>query len=396
MKSRRSGVRGGDARSASPLLSALRRSYEALRPAPLHLSGRERLRSAVGAVLCLSLTAALSRWLADPLSVLPWLVAPLGATTVLVFAAPASPMAQPWPAVVGNTVSALVGVACARFIGDPVLAAGAAASLAISAMFLLRCMHPPGGAVALTAVLLQVKTFQFALFPVFGNTLLLVLLGMAWHRAGGRRYPHSQQPAAPKAGEIGSRFSRADIEAALAQHDEVLDVSRDDLEALLKKTELNAYRRLFGELRCADIMSRQLHAVPFGAALAEAWSLMRRHEIKALPVVDHAGRIVGIVTRADFLREANLDVADGIGERIRTLVRKAGTLTSSKPDVVGQIMTRRVRVARQDRHVLDLLAAFSEDGHHHLPVVDADDRVIGMVTLSDVVRALAQRFPPIP
>lgn len=378
------------------LLTGLRRSYEALLPAPVRVSGRERLRIAVGAAICLCAMAALSHWLADPRMALPWLVAPLGATSVLVFAAPASPMAQPWAAIMGNTASALVGVACARTIDDPVLAAGAAASLAITAMFLLRCMHPPGGAVALTAVLLHIKTFQFALFPVFINSLLLVVLGIAWQRASGHRYPHSQQPAAPKAGEIESRFTSADFDAALAQYNAVLDVSRDDLEALLKTAALNAYRRLFGELRCADIMSRELHAVQFGSTLAEVWALMRRHEIKALPVVDVAGRIIGIVTRADFLRVAKLDASDGIGERIRSLVRNTGVLASGKPEVVGQIMSRPVRVARMDRHVLDLLAAFSEDGHHHLPDIDADGKAVGMITLSDLVRALARRLPLVP
>jgi CBS domain-containing membrane protein len=375
--------------------AALRRGYEALLPARAGVSARERLRVVLGAALGLSLAAALSHWLADPLIALPWLIAPLGATTVLVFAAPASPMAQPWAAILGNTVSALAGIICARSIGDPALAAGAAASLAIAAMFLFRCMHPPGGAVALTAVLLHVTAFRFALFPVFINTLLLVLVGIAWQRATGRRYPHSQQPAAPRASEIGSRFNSADLDAALARYNEVLDVSRDDLEALLQQTELNAYRRLFGELRCADIMSRQLIAVQFGTALADAWALMRRHSVKALPVIDRAGRIVGIVTRADFLREANIDSPDGLGERMKELVRNAGTVISSKPEVVGQIMTRRVRIARQDRHVVDLVASFSDEGHHHLPVVDGDDRVVGMITESDVVRALSRAIVPL-
>jgi CBS domain-containing membrane protein len=383
----------------APRFNWLRRGIEALLPAPLTVSRRERLRVALGAALGLALAATLSHWFADPALALPWLVAPLGATTVLVFAAPANPMAQPWAAIGGNTVSALAGIVFARAIDDPALAAAAAASLAIAAMFALRCLHPPGGAVALTAVLLHVTTFRVALFPVFTNTLLLVLAGIAWQRATGRRYPHSQRPAAPPAGEIGSRFSSADFDAALARYNEVLDVSRDDLEALLQQTELNAYQRLFGGLRCAEIMAREPVTVQFGTALAEAWALMRRHDVKALPVVDRAGRIAGIVTRADFLREANLDSPDGLGERVKELVRSAGTVLSSKPEVVGQIMTRRVRITREDRHVVDLVASFSEDGHHHLPVVDADGRVVGMITQSDVVRALSRaieldRAPP--
>src|SRR5215213_983986 len=84
---------------------------------------------------------------------LPWLVAPLGASAVLVFAVPASPLAQPWSVVGGNVISALMGIACARWIPDPALTGAAAVSLAIGAMFVLRCLHPPGGAMALIAVM---------------------------------------------------------------------------------------------------------------------------------------------------------------------------------------------------------------------------------------------------
>lgn len=371
-----------------------------LRPAPVTINARERLRVVAGATLGLGLAALLSQWLAgDGALAGVWLVAPLGATTVLVFAAPAGPMAQPWAAVGGNTVAALVGIACVSIIDAPLaVVAAAAVGLATAAMLALRCLHPPGGAVALTVALLGVETFSFALFPVAVNTLLLVLAGVVWHRATGHRYPHAQWAAARPAAadEVSSRFSSADFDKALALYNEVLDVSRDDLENLLRQTELNAYQRLFGGLHCGDVMSRNPLSVQFGERLEDAWRLMRSHRIKALPVLDRTRRIVGIVTQADFLRHANLDRRDGLGERVRELVRSSGTLTSSKPEVVGQIMTRRVRVARDDRRVVDLLAAFSENDHHHLPVVDADGRLVGVLTQSDCVRALARVIEPSP
>ncbi|UUZ55438.1 HPP family protein [Massilia sp. H-1] len=52
-----------------------------------------------------------------------WLIAPMGASAVLLFCLPASPLAQPWAVIGGNLVSALVGVACARLLPDPLLAA---------------------------------------------------------------------------------------------------------------------------------------------------------------------------------------------------------------------------------------------------------------------------------
>ena len=382
-----------DTAPARTRLAPLRTWLQAFLPAPVAVDGRERWRAVIGAAIGVALAALLSRAFAGTGSALPWLVAPVGASAVLVFAAPAGPMAQPWAVIGGNTLSALAGIACARGFGDPALAGALAVSLAIGLMFTFRCLHPPGGAMALTAVLLHATDFRFALFPAFGNSLLLVLGGLLYNGLTGRRYPHAQRLARP-AGEIPVRFNSADFDAALARYNQVLDVSRDDLEALLQQAEVNAYQRLFGDVRCADIMSRTLITVQFGTALEEAWALMRKHRVKALPVVDRVGRIAGIVTRADFLRHANVGSHDGLGDRVRELVRNAGTVVSNKPEVVGQIMTRRVRVAREDRKVIDLLASFSNDGHHHLPVVDHDNKLVGVITQSDFVRALSRAIEP--
>jgi CBS domain-containing membrane protein len=67
-------------------------------PARLPVGPTERARAALGAALGLLLTGLLSRWAAAqwPGADVPWLVAPLGASAVLVFAVPASPLAQPW------------------------------------------------------------------------------------------------------------------------------------------------------------------------------------------------------------------------------------------------------------------------------------------------------------
>ena len=78
---------------------------------------------------------------------MPLLIAPMGASAVLLFAVPASPLAQPWSAVGGNTIGAILGVLSARFIPDPMVAAGVAVSLTIGATALCRCLHPPAGAV---------------------------------------------------------------------------------------------------------------------------------------------------------------------------------------------------------------------------------------------------------
>jgi len=136
------------------------------------------------------------------------------------------------------------------------------------------------------------------------------------------------------------------------------------------------------------VMSRSPVAVQFGTALQDAWELMRERRVKALPVVDRAHRIVGIVTTADFMRVADLEQHEGVGYRLRQVLRASGNTHSERPEAVGQIMTRQVRVASEDRLLADLVPVFSDDGHHHIPVIDAEQRLCGMITQTDLVRGL--------
>jgi CBS domain-containing membrane protein len=355
------------------------------RPAPLTVNTSERWRAIVGALLGIVITAILCRLSASSPSAV-WLVAPLGASAVLVFAVPASPLAQPWSVVGGNTISALIGVLCVQLIDDPALAAGVAVSAAILAMFTLRCLHPPGGAAALLAVLTHASSLDFAFFPVLVNSVLLVLVGIIYNTATGRRYPHSQ--LIDRSHVPTSRFSSADLDEVLKRYNQVLDVPRDELEDILHMAEMNAMERRMSELRCQDIMTPEVFTVEYGTDLQDAWALMRRHRVKALPVVDRHRRIIGIISLADFMRHADVDRSDGMRERLNLLIKRSGTSHTTKPEAVGQIMCHKVRVVSASRSVGELMSIFSEHGHHHIPVIGDDHRLAGIITQSDFVRAL--------
>jgi CBS domain-containing membrane protein len=296
----------------------------------------------------------------------------MGASAVLVFGAPANPMAQPWAVVGGHAVSAAVGVACAHLGGPAVVGAALAVGLAIGLMFVLRCLHPPGGATALLMVLTGVGDPAFVLYPVLANAVLMAAVGIAYNHATRRDYPHRAQAATQGIRDAEAAAIDADLEAVLARHNHAIDIDRDELKALLEDAQLSSYQRKLANLRCGDIMSRQLITVTHTTPLMQAWPLFAQHHIKALPVVDNAGGIVGIVTPADFVRNEAAQPAAQAALRI------------------GQIMTRKVRVARVDRHLVELIPLFGGTGHHHLPIVEADGRLVGIVTQSDVVAALCR------
>ena len=361
--------------------------------APLQVDNKERWRAFLGVAFGIVVTAVASRWFNGGGTPVAWLVAPMGASAVIVFALPASPMAQPWAVLGGNTISALAGIFCANTIADPALAASVGVGSAVALMFLFRCLHPPGGATALLAVILHMTSYKFALYPVLLNATLLVMAGMLYNNLTGRRYPHTQRAPVAAPAEA-SRFSPADLDVAMARYNQVLDVSRDDLTALLHHAELAAYQRNLGELRCADIMSPDPLAVQFGTHLNEAWRLMRQRHIKALPVIDRSRRIVGIVTAADFMRQIDLDEHSGIGGRLKTFLQRSGSSHSDKSEVVGQIMTRRVQVINLTKHAIELVPMFSKGGHQYIPVIDHENRLVGIITQSDLLRALYRAVTP--
>lgn len=377
----------GSASEASSWRQSTHAWLKGFRPAPLAVNVSERFRAGVGALLGIAITAVLCRLFAGS-SASAWLVAPLGASAVLVFALPASPLAQPWSVVGGNTLSALVGVLCVRYIDDPAIAGAVAVAAAIAAMFTLRCLHPPGGAAALLAVLTHASSFDFVLFPVLVNSVLLATVGIVYNTLTGRRYPHSQfverKGASPS---NSSRFTQADLDEALKRYNQVLDVGRDELEHILHMAEMNAMERRLSDLRCRDIMTRNVVTVEYGTDLQDAWMLMRQHRIKALPVIDRQRRIIGIIAVGDFVRHADVDFNRPMRDRLHQFIRRSGTTHTNKPEAVGQIMCAQVRVASADRPVAELLPIFSEHGHHHIPIIDAENRLVGIITESDFVRA---------
>lgn len=348
---------------------------------PLHMfvrslvpAGRlNRLVSSVGALCGLLVTAAICRlWLGSD-DALPWLIAPMGASAVLVYAIPASPLAQPWSVFGGNVVSALAGITSAQLLNDPFYAGPCAVALAITLMSLMRCLHPPGGAVALTAVIggpvIASAGWSFALVPVALNTAILVGFGLLFNNATRHSYPHRVSALSqnshgtadpPPQDRVG--FTAADLDSVLGRYDELLDVSRDDLDALFRAVEAQAHRRLHGEIRCRQIMSRDIvHAGP-DDALDDARARLLQRGLRIMPVIEADRRVVGVVG----LAELALDTA-------RT---------------VGEVMQPSPCIVSPDAPIDELLPILSGGMFREALVATPDGQMLGLITQTDLLAAL--------
>lgn len=303
----------------------------------------------------------------------PWIVAPVAASAVLVFAVPSSPMAQPWPVVGGNALSALVGVAVAHVLGGGALAAGLAVAIAIGVMSVGRCLHPPGAAAALVATLggpaVESAGWLFPLTAVAANALTLVAAGWGFHRFSGHAYPH-RSPAAAAAGvtddpppswRVGP--SSADVDAVLDEMGEAFDISSEDLQLVLRELEARVLARERADLTCAEIMSRDVISVERDAGPEEARRLLLDSGVRLLPVLDTDGRPLG-----------------GVG--LRELAAPAR--------VVADVMSPPLTAAPSDP-ATELVEPLT-DGHRHAAMIvdPATGRLVGLVAQADLLAALAR------
>jgi CBS domain-containing membrane protein len=334
---------------------------------------RERIIGCLGALIGIALTGLICSRLSDNGSYLPLIVAPIGASAVLLFAVPASPLAQPWPIIGGNTISALVGVAVAHVVQDQALAIGAGVALAIAAMSFTRCLHPPGGAAALTAVLggpiVTNSGFLFPFVPVALNSLVLVALGILFHRLSRRSYPHVPAPAPvnthhtldpPPQTRVG--FRSEDVDAALEALDETFDIDRDDLDRLLRQVELQALVRSHGILRCRDIMSRDVVRISLEETTITARTLLLAHNIRTLPVVNEKNTLLGTV---------------GLRELANT------------PDRIVHLLSQAA-TASPDDPALELLPVLTNGHTHAVIIVDEQRCILGLITQTDLLAATAR------
>jgi len=203
-----------------------------------HVSHTEKLVSALGAFLGIYLIFYTSTYfLSGTAGYL--VVASMGATAVLLFAVPHGPLSQPWSVIGGHIISAAIGVTCAKFVPDTFIAAPLAVGIAVGAMYYCHCIHPPGGATALSAVVasdeIQQLGYQFILTPVLINIIAILFVAFTFnYYFKWRRYPAylAQKQAIAKKVTSDNRYgeiTHEDFVYALSEFESFIDISENDL-----------------------------------------------------------------------------------------------------------------------------------------------------------------------
>ena len=155
---------------------------------------KEGIISGLGGFLGIAGVYLVSRLLIlDDIATL-FVVASMGSSAVLLFAAPHSPLTQPWNVLAGHLLSAFIGVSCAKYIGVEIIAAAASVGISITVMYFARCLHPPAGATTLFAVIggpsVHVLGYGYVFAPILIDTLVIIGVAMLFNALfSWRRYP---------------------------------------------------------------------------------------------------------------------------------------------------------------------------------------------------------------
>jgi len=178
-----------------------------------------------------------------------YIIPSMGASAVLLFAAPNVPFSQPWNVFGGHLISAVIGVACYQLIPDIHIAAAMSVGLAIWAQYYARCLHPPGGATAIAAVIgssqIHDLGYMYVITPVLVNTLVMLTVAVIINGlVSWRHYPASLAPinSSPKKDEYYSPIHHEDFVYALSQIDSIVDISEDDLVKIYSLATIHSNR----------------------------------------------------------------------------------------------------------------------------------------------------------
>jgi CBS-domain-containing membrane protein len=249
------------------------------------------------------------------------IVASMGASAVLLFAVPHGPLSQPWALIGGHSISAIIGVSCYLLIPDLFVAAAVAVGLAITAMHYLRCIHPPGGATALTAVMassaLHALGYRYLLTPVMINVAVIFVVAITFNYLfPWRRYPAAMMTYRNKTTAhdrpAEEHLSRLDLEHALQQMNLYVDVSHEDLERIYQL----ARNRTDGQLTVDQVKLGHCYS---NGEYGNNWSVRQvideadnpqpeRDQIIYKVVAGKGRRSTGTISREEFARWAKYEV----------------------------------------------------------------------------------------
>lgn len=152
-------------------------------------------------------------------------------------------------------------------------------------------------------------------------------------------------------------------------------------------------QKRFAEIKIEDVMSNHVQTLMCDDTIQDAMALMIENKFSTIPVVDAHNKCIGILSRSDlteiFLREDH-ELARVLDTDRLSMDWIQGSLETCEIRQVKELMTYEVAQIRANQSLSDACREMSQKQIHHLPVVDEDEHVVGILSTLDVVKAVAE------
>ena len=291
-------------------------------------SHAEKVISALGGFLGIACVFGLTYWLIET-GLLEQgggilVIASMGASAVLLFAVPHGALSQPWAVVGGHLVSGFIGITCFKLFGDSFVIAGLAVGLAIGAMYYLHCIHPPGGATALTVVMggasIHQLGYHYLLLPVAINVVIILFFSVVFNAFfAWRRYPahlaHKlKKPITTKPSDRQFELTHEDFAAAMQELDSYVDITPEGLSDLLELAKQHAEKNI---THPSEIIAGRVYS---NGKLGSLWSIRQIVDAAPTDSQPHRDKVIykvlagaggyetGICLRSEFHQWARFEV----------------------------------------------------------------------------------------
>lgn len=252
------------------------------------------------------------------------MVTSMGASAVLLFAVPQGALSQPWAVIGGHLLSAFVGVSCQKLFPDQTWTPALAVGLAVGVMHYMRCIHPPGGATSLAAVIggseVHALGYHYLVMPILINVIAILLMAIAfnaffhWRRYPAHIHKRIRESKQTQPAERQFELTQEDFSAAMQQLNSYVDITAENLTELLELAKQHAEKNI---THPADIIPGNFYS---NGKLGKLWSVRQVLDGSDDGVIPEKDRVIykvlagdgayqtGICLRSEFRQWARFEV----------------------------------------------------------------------------------------
>lgn len=180
----------------------------------------------------------------------------------------------------------------------------------------------------------------------------------------------------------------ADIYEAMKSISGFIDITPGDFKELYCIAYKHAAERFARSMAARDIMATTVISVSPGDPLVQVVETMSRSRVSGVPVVDADHRVLGVISEKDILFQLLGETTDNFMALLARCLRAEGCCEMSVHELTArEVMTAPAVTIREDAYLADIAEVLTRRRINRIPVTDADGRLTGIITRSDIVNA---------